>query len=312
MIFRPFTPPNFEVDASEEDGARWKWLTRGSSKEVVAQQLESEGWTVHSISPYDFNEWLNRSTELLADVESTRSGGGIPKFDSKHWQRLKRHLFEIFNRKCAYCEAVARHVSSGDVEHFRPKRRVDDEPDHPGYYWLAYEASNLLPSCERCNRAGAKMNRFPVQAGTRASDPSGIPDERPLLLNPYLDEKPLKHLSFLSTGHVKPLTEKGERSIETYRLARRELVQAREEKIAQMENDLNVGIVKLGLEGAVAERIQELQSGSAEYSAALLSSVSHWISKQQRSLEKVESSLPKALRARAQAKRKRRKGPVAS
>lgn len=305
MISRPFAPPNLEVDASEEDGTRAKWLTRDSSEALATERLESEGWTVHSLKSYDFAVWQARSAELVADIEAALRDMCTPEFQAKHWQRLKRHLFELFDRKCAYCEALARHVSSGDVEHFRPKRRVDDEPGHPGYYWLAYDPLNLLPSCERCNRAGAKMNKFPVETGTRASDPDGIANERPLLLNPYVDEKPLKHLRFLETGHVKPLTERGEQSIETYRLARRELVQAREERISQLESELKIGIVQKGLERAVADWIEELQTGGAEYSAALLSFVGDWIDEQQRSLAKAGMSLPKTLRARARAQRKK-------
>ena len=64
-----------------------------------------------------------------------------------------RHALEsLFHGKCAYCES--RYDVSGpvDVEHFRPKGEVEDVPDHPGYWWLAAEWTNLLPSCLDCNR----------------------------------------------------------------------------------------------------------------------------------------------------------------
>jgi hypothetical protein len=47
----------------------------------------------------------------------------------------------------------------------------EKEFEHPGYYWLAYEWTNLLPSCYDCNsfrrhgtmKAGpGKNERFPV------------------------------------------------------------------------------------------------------------------------------------------------------
>ena len=79
-----------------------------------------------------------------------------------------------FYGKCAYCEAPIRDYQHGDVEHFRPKAGVTDENGqpvclfdeqgqvqigadgepvkHPGYYWLAYEWTNLLPTCVKCNQ----------------------------------------------------------------------------------------------------------------------------------------------------------------
>ena len=40
-----------------------------------------------------------------------------------------------YNHKCAYCERVTK----ADVEHYRPKKKVSEDADHPGYYWLCYE-----------------------------------------------------------------------------------------------------------------------------------------------------------------------------
>ena len=70
-----------------------------------------------------------------------------------------------FFGKCAYCESLITNNQPGDVDHYRPKGRVMDannkpvmittalgENPHPGYYWLAYQFSNLLPSCIDCNR----------------------------------------------------------------------------------------------------------------------------------------------------------------
>src|ERR1043166_3748097 len=48
-------------------------------------------------------------------------------------------LEELFHHKCAYCETQATAGFDWDVEHFRPKGRVLERADHPGYYWLAYE-----------------------------------------------------------------------------------------------------------------------------------------------------------------------------
>lgn len=64
-----------------------------------------------------------------------------------------RHCLEtLFHGKCAYCES--RYDISGpvDIEHFRPKAGIDNVPGHRGYWWLAGEWTNLLPSCLDCNR----------------------------------------------------------------------------------------------------------------------------------------------------------------
>jgi uncharacterized protein (TIGR02646 family) len=291
VIARKFSPPTFEVEATDEEGRKEKWVTGGDSEEAVTQRLESDGWTVHSATPYDFSQWLDRSVELLDKVEAARDRSEKPDFDSSHWGQLKRHLFELFGGKCAYCEAIARHVSSGDVEHYRPKARVQGEPDHPGYYWLAYQVENLLPACELCNRAGGKMNRFPVEDGTRAVDPTGLETERPLLLNPYLDDSPRTHLRFLKTGHVEGRTEKGRQSISVYRLGRLELRRAREKSIEVVEKDLEIEWLRLGIETAVANLLTELRTGKPEYSAALFSFLTDWLSEQQSRIAAIKEDL---------------------
>lgn len=51
------------------------------------------------------------------------------------------------------------------VEHFRPKggwRQSPGQPiEQPGYYWLAYEWSNLFLACGPCN-SRHKRNLFPL------------------------------------------------------------------------------------------------------------------------------------------------------
>jgi len=65
---------------------------------------------------------------------------------------LRRALLALFDEKCAYCESKIAGIFDWEVEHFRPKGRVDDNPDHPGYYWLAYTWENLYTGCTFCNQ----------------------------------------------------------------------------------------------------------------------------------------------------------------
>lgn len=294
MIARTFAPPNFEVEAEEredEKKRKRKWVTRGESEQAVAELLE-EDWIIHSVVPYDFATWKARSEELLREVAALRQNGDKPDFACEHWRALKNHLFEIFSGKCAYCESFPQHVSSGDVEHFRPKRPVRDEPQHPGYYWLAYDESNLLPACEKCNRADAKSNLFPVEAGTRARDPQGVDGERPLLLNPYLDQDPQEHLRFLKTGHVKPRTPKGRQSISTYRLHRKDLRRRREDRLEHLEEELDLAVTRYGLGDGVRRVTAKVGSGEREFSAAQLAFIGTWVAEQQRDLEELSATLP--------------------
>jgi hypothetical protein len=80
--------------------------------------------------------------------------------------------------------------------------RTDDgrELKHPGYYWLAYKWTNLLPTCITCNQPGAegigKHDRFPVQDGKYALRDEDLANEKPLFFNPIdaAEEDPANHL----------------------------------------------------------------------------------------------------------------------
>ena len=127
-----------------------------------------------------------------------------------------------------------------DVDHYRPKGRVRAELDHPGYYWLAYDWSNLLPACVRCNRprrglpdrdgarprgAAGKADQFPLASGSiRAYTPrDSLALEKPLLLNPTI-QNPEEHITFdPKSGAPIPKTDEGEESIRVYNLDSSEL-----------------------------------------------------------------------------------------
>jgi len=68
-------------------------------------------------------------------------------------------LMNLYKSKCGYCESKVGHGSAFHIDHYRPRSGITDE-DHDGNYWLAYEWSNLLLCCERCNNA--KSNQFPI------------------------------------------------------------------------------------------------------------------------------------------------------
>ncbi len=119
-------------------------------------------------------------------------------FESAYWREddVKRALFEMHSGKCCYCERNRDERRETDVEHFRPKARVTDDPTHPGYWWLAYEWDNYFHSCKKCNQEH-KKNQFPLMDGSsRARTPEdNLTEEKPFLINPE-NENPEEFIGF--------------------------------------------------------------------------------------------------------------------
>jgi hypothetical protein len=194
--------------------------------------------------------------DLLKQFNAT----GEVKINRTLYGSFKDFLFQLTDRKCAYCEQVITSNQPGEVEHFRPKGSVVDDKfkpifvvhpkrgkiEHPGYFWLAYEWLNLLPSCIDCNRyrlhqtfdeksaavkeGAGKADRFPLADETkRACVPQEVSLEDPLLIDPSR-VSPDGHFKFCRNGMIKPLTDYGVKTVEIFGLNLREdLVRARQE-----------------------------------------------------------------------------------
>jgi uncharacterized protein (TIGR02646 family) len=146
-------------------------------------------------------------------------------FRERSWIEYRPFVAQLFHNKCAFCESLITVTLSGDVEHFRPKSSVAEDPRHPGYYWLAYEWENQYAMCRQCG--ANKRNAFPI-AGERAYTPGdSLAEEKPMLLDPCADS-PEEHLRFsIETGLVGFLTDRGRATIETFGLNREPLQAAR-------------------------------------------------------------------------------------
>ncbi len=209
----------------------------------------------------------NAGKDASSPRRTTRGTRGFA-FAVYRTNAVKAALAQLFHGKCAYCETFYSASSPVDVEHFRPKSSVLEDPGHPGYWWLAAHWDNLLPSCIDCNRSrqqtlvqagqdrfpegGGRMHvgtlagkgsRFPLMPGSPRLQPEALPgnDERPLLLNPCEDD-PTRHLQFV--GHVSPASSlvaarrnsaRGRASIALYGLNRLGLVQERTWLLRQLE-----------------------------------------------------------------------------
>ena len=122
-------------------------------------------------------------------------------FDSNVYahKTVKAALRKAQHDKCCFCESKVTHISYGDVEHFRPKAGVrqksGDALGRPGYYWLAYEWSNLFLSCQLCNQR-YKENLFPLKksADRAKSHGDNVGTEKPMFIDPTEDVG--KYISF--------------------------------------------------------------------------------------------------------------------
>jgi uncharacterized protein (TIGR02646 family) len=171
-------------------------------------------------------------------------------------ESIKDALRALFHGKCAYCEVLYEASQPVDVEHYRPKGGYVQAGNlqTPGYYWLAADWTNLLPSCIDCNRErhqqfarepehlSGKANKFPLaDEQHRAQQPGEEQNETPLLIDPC-QERPERHLRFLDDGYVDPATEetglpseKGRESIAVYGLDRDGIVRARRETLMKLK-----------------------------------------------------------------------------
>lgn len=278
---RSFVPPNYRaivVDERSDPDLAFQRLEHAETMEPLERKLLDDGFIIVELHPYDFNEWKERAKAAArnANVEyleyrrqlSLQRNGELRieryRFKSDLWGELKDYLLRCFGGKCAYCEARIETVSHGEVEHYRPKAKVEEDENHPGYYWLAYDEANYFPACTKCNGARAKMNHFPIE-GQRARGPEDNIDlESPLLLNPYKDDF-LDHLRFkqVFVGEylsctVEGKSRKGEESIDVYNLKRRPLLAERGRECGRAIQDVLTNIMSLGRARAIEAFLQSL------------------------------------------------------
>jgi uncharacterized protein (TIGR02646 family) len=141
-----------------------------------------------------------RVETLRTNLERAFKRGQIKsaKFKGEIWRHdeVRLALYKYQNRKCCYCERPRDPTREPDIEHFRPKAAVLGSKKHPGYWWLAYEWTNLFFACRTCNQEHKKTN-FPLRrGGKRATAPkSDLSKERPILPD-LVSEDPLTLIGF--------------------------------------------------------------------------------------------------------------------
>lgn len=187
---------------------------------------------------------------------------------------VKSLLETIQNNKCCFCEAKYKHIASADVEHFRPKagysQGVGSNFIRPGYFWLAYDWSNLLVSCEICNRRN-KGNYFPLSnPGARfTTHNSNINLEHPWFINPSLID-PEFHITFYKEVPTHTSFE-GAKTISYLELDRAELNEMRRSKLILLKRLEDSYLLSIGypIENQVRENfyesLREILNHNGEY-----------------------------------------------
>lgn len=172
-------------------------------------------------------------------ISSHHGGATSFSFDRNVYghQEVKAALRTAQYDKCAFCESKVTHVSFGDVEHFRPKAAFRGQPAapliSPGYFWLAYDWTNLLFACEQCNRRH-KGNAFPLaDEAKRARTPADdVGSEAPLFIDPSTED-PTAHIAFRQeVAYAIGGDPRGEATLQALGLNRPELEERRRERLS--------------------------------------------------------------------------------
>ncbi len=190
--------------------------------------------------------WRAEAQERMLDTSGSQ---GEPTRNTKFYGKVRPELHRLFHSKCAYCESPLESRRDGDIEHFRPISRAInlDGKMASGYWWLAFEWSNIYLACAPCNRT-YKRNRFPVR-GRRAQYGTNVADEDALLLDPCqsldFEEVHFYHVPdpALEEVRIDPETERGKITLETLGLNRTDLRRRRFEEWQRFAELLNQSIV---------------------------------------------------------------------
>lgn len=133
--------------------------------------------------------------------------------------RLKNHLRERQNGRCAYCRCkIHEGEASIEIEHIIPKNKKPE--------WM-YEPINLCLSCKRCNTAKGHLKEV-LSDPTRENFPVAGNDY--LLVNPYYDRYS-DNIELIDGIMYKGKTKKGIYTIQLCKLNRYELAYDRAEAL---------------------------------------------------------------------------------
>ncbi len=209
---------------------------------------------------------------------------GAHSFDPKTYGHpdVRIKLNSIYNFKCAFCETDPTAGMTINVEHYRPKAKVTGEKNHPGYYWLGYEWSNLLLACYSCNnrkrsrfsiaKGGVRVDAPPLNKEDNLADSGRLLGENALIINPELIKDVSIHFTYDDTGKIIFISGLGKETIERTNLNRSPLIKARLKVLDKCLNGIMTAFDKLvkglidsaEIDGMIMARIDDLVTTISE------------------------------------------------
>lgn len=180
---------------------------------------------------------LKNNAEYIAHQAAYDSGTKKFTFTNAYKSdAVKNALKNAQHGKCCFSEAKFV-VDDAHVEHFRPKGFVQDQKSgkisYPGYYWLAYEWTNLF-YCKSTTNSSLKRNFFPLGGlAKRKLNHLDARSEISILIDPSAED-PRDHIRF-DEEEIKPITERGRRTIELLDLRNGQLDEARRTKFHHLK-----------------------------------------------------------------------------
>ena len=121
---------------------------------------------------------VQREKDWLVDLGIADSSGKrrlIKTAESNYNHKSVRKALQLlFHDKCAYCESIITHISTPQIDHYKPKSRYRNH---------CFSWNNLLLACGVCNSREYKGDKFPTRR-------DGGP-----IINPTTDD-PSDHFSF--------------------------------------------------------------------------------------------------------------------
>jgi len=245
-------------------------------KEAAPPSLVEQGNILHDKLKADF---------LLYERDYKNGTKPFKFTDAFKTDDVKRELSRVQHDKCCFCEA--KFVNDYfHVEHFRPKGRVDEWPkgnsSYPGYYWLAYDWSNLFLAKGKTNTS-CKRNFFPlVGRVTRNRTHLETKIESSLLINPATED-PRVHIGF-KKEEIFGRTVRGRKNINLLDLRNPQIDEARRTKYVLL-NTLKNSIELLIANGsnvadpniqAMVEPLRDAIKPKAEFSSMAIDLLSDW------------------------------------
>ncbi|HRF80352.1 MAG TPA: hypothetical protein PL070_09725 [Flavobacteriales bacterium] len=253
-------------------------IRRDRTRETVPKDLVGEK-SLGAKELAKVTAWLNATEPAELKLE----------FKAYKAPSVSAGLERLFQGKCAYCESYYTRTQPVDIEHWRPKARVEDSAGNkvPGYPWLAMAWENLLPSCIDCNRARkqlalryennvlrmveilqGKADQFPLLDEKKRVTRPGSPldAEQPLILDPCTDD-PAQFFRFDTEGAILPKDQRPRsaagklrrdralKSIEVYALNRKGLVDERKERILILRSRFDLIAALTKLEKATKDKV---------------------------------------------------------